>query len=68
MRQYRGALSDPNLIKNPQRIIGQETHHAFNFTNWTQEMAKYYPDLIDLDKTTKSISTGLVNVITHVSK
>ena len=54
MRQYRGALSDPKLIDDVQRIIGQEAHHAFNFINWTREMAKRYPDRPALDESAKS--------------
>jgi len=53
MRQYRGALSEPKLIGDVQRIIGQEAHHAFNFVNWTQEMAKRYPNITKLDSSAK---------------
>ncbi len=54
MRQYRGELSEPKLIDDVQRIIGQESHHAFNFVNWTKEMAKRYPDVLKLDESAKA--------------
>ncbi|MBT3737356.1 MAG: hypothetical protein HOG25_22135, partial [Gammaproteobacteria bacterium] len=54
MRQYRGALSEPKLIDDIQRIIGQEAHHAFNFVNWTKRLAKQYPALTRLDESAKT--------------
>ena len=44
MRQYRGELSDPKLLQDVQAIIGQESHHAFNFSKWTQRLADKYPE------------------------
>ena len=49
MRAYRDELKDPALHTDVQAIIGQESHHAFNFLGWNQAMAQFYPGLADLD-------------------
>ena len=49
MRQYRGELSDPKLLQDVQAIIGQESHHAFNFSKWTQRLADKYPEIARVD-------------------
>ena len=48
MRQYRGELTDPNLRRDVQRIIGQESHHAFNFIQWNAAMIRRYPKVEQL--------------------
>ncbi len=58
MREYRDELSDPALVKDIQAIIGQEAHHAFNFINWTKEMGKKYPGLLQLDASAKKYFEG----------
>jgi len=65
MRQYRGALSEPKLIDDIQRIIGQEAHHAFNFVNWTNTLAKRYPDLTRLDESAKTWFEKAFNSKSH---
>jgi len=54
MREYRGELTDSKLIDNVQAIIGQESHHAFNFLNWTRMMSRRYPKLAELDEDARS--------------
>ena len=49
MREYRGELSDPRLLQDVQAIIGQESHHAFNFSKWTQQLADKYPEIARVD-------------------
>ena len=49
MREWRGELDDPKLLEDVQAIIGQESHHAFNFLKWTEAMSKRYPKLPDID-------------------
>lgn len=50
MRAYRGELEDDVLLKDVQKIIGQEAHHAFNFVNWTDAMCTHYPGLRRIDE------------------
>ena len=50
MRAYRDELNDEKLKSDVRAIIGQESHHALNFINWTTEMAKRYPRLPALDQ------------------
>ncbi len=54
MREYRDELADLNLIDDVKGIIGQESHHAFNFERWTLEMSKHYQALPDIDARAKS--------------
>ena len=49
MRAYRDDLTDAQLRADVQAIIGQESHHAFNFLKWTQAMSGRYPNLKALD-------------------
>ncbi len=49
MRAYRAELSDQTLLSDVQAIIGQESHHAFNFINWTRTLEKHYPGVLALD-------------------
>ena len=51
MRRYRDSLSNPKLSADVQAIIGQESHHAFNFIAWTRSMTRRYPRLARLDRT-----------------
>ena len=37
MREYRGELSDPELLHDVQAIIGQESHHASTWRSWTHD-------------------------------
>lgn len=50
MREYRDELASPLLKKEVQAIIGQESHHAFNFVNWTKVLAQHYPGIGKLDE------------------
>ena len=49
MRTWRDELDDPELKADVQAIIGQESHHAFNFIKWTEVMCRRYPKLAALD-------------------
>lgn len=49
LREVRGDLTDPQLVKDVQAIIGQEAYHAFNFEAWTRRMNAHYPGLSALD-------------------
>lgn len=49
MRRYRDELNNPQLRKDVQAIIGQESHHAFNFTKWNAELGKKYPKLKNIE-------------------
>jgi len=53
MREYRDEITDPKLIEDVKGIIGQESHHAFNFEQWTKEMNRRYPGLPAIDKSAK---------------
>ena len=35
MRAYRKDTADEKLLSEVQALIGQESHHAFNFVQWT---------------------------------
>ena len=59
MREYRGELSDPGLLQDVQAIIGQESHHAFNFSKWTQRLAEKYPDVARVDDACSKTFTGM---------
>ena len=48
MRAYRGELKDTDLLADVQDIIGQESHHAFNFLGWNQALEHHYPGIKDL--------------------
>ena len=50
MRIYRDGLKDKQLLDDVQAIIGQESHHAFNFLDWTRELIKKYPEIADCDQ------------------
>ena len=50
MRVYRDELQDEQLLDDLQAIIGQESHHAFNFLCWTRELTKRYPEIADLNR------------------
>ncbi len=54
MRAYRGELNDQQLLDDVQAIIGQESHHAFNFLSWTKELIKKYPEIERLDQEAKA--------------
>jgi predicted metal-dependent hydrolase len=49
MRQWRDELNDDQLKADVQAIIGQESHHAFNFLKWTEAMSSRYPRLPLID-------------------
>lgn len=49
MRAYRDELDDAKLKADVQAIIGQESHHAFNFLSWTRAMCRRYPGLAAID-------------------
>lgn len=49
MREWRDEIDDQALKADVQAIIGQESHHAFNFLKWTQAMSLRYPKLPALD-------------------
>ncbi len=49
MREWRDEVDDEALRDDVQAIIGQESHHAFNFLKWTQAMAMRYPKLPAID-------------------
>jgi hypothetical protein len=49
MRAYRQEITDKKLLTEVQALIGQESHHAFNFVNWTRKMSERYPELPALD-------------------
>jgi predicted metal-dependent hydrolase len=50
MRKWRDELDDPELKADVQAIIGQESHHAFNFLKWTKAMERRYPGLKAIDE------------------
>jgi len=45
MRTFRAELRDKRLLEDVQNIIGQESHHAFNFVRWTKELSRKYPEI-----------------------
>ena len=49
MRAYRDDIDDPKLLQDVQAIIGQESHHAFNFTKWTQRLSQRYPRINEIN-------------------
>lgn len=50
MRAYRKDIADEKLLSEVQALIGQESHHAFNFVQWTAKMGESYPELPALDQ------------------
>jgi uncharacterized protein len=50
MRTYRDDLDDAELLEDIKRIIGQESHHAFNFKQWNQAMRGRYPKVAALEQ------------------
>jgi uncharacterized protein len=54
LREVRGDLADPQLVKDVQAIIGQEAYHAFNFEGWTRRMNEHYPRLPAIDAVAKN--------------
>ncbi len=58
MRAYRDELEQEDLLRDVQAIIGQESHHAFNFLGWTREMSRRYPKLPALDEHAKNYFDG----------
>jgi len=53
MREYRDEINHDKLINDVKAIIGQESHHAFNFERWTSEMDKRYTGLSNLNNLAK---------------
>ena len=53
LREVRGDLADPQLVKDVQAIIGQEAYHAFNFEGWTRRMNEHYVGLPVIDVVAK---------------
>ena len=56
MRAYRDGLLDRQLLDDVQAIIGQESHHASNFINWTQALAAKYLEIAEVDHDACSFS------------
>ena len=54
MRAYRDEVSDEKLREEVKSIIGQESHHAFNFERWTREMEKRYQGLAEVNQSGKN--------------
>lgn len=54
LREVRGDLTDPQLVKDVQAIIGQEAYHAFNFEGWTRRMNEHYTRLPEIDAVAKN--------------
>jgi predicted metal-dependent hydrolase len=54
MREYRDEINCEKLSADVKSIIGQESHHAFNFEHWTSEMNKRYEGLPEVDESGKS--------------
>ncbi len=54
MRAYRDELQDEKLSLDVKAIIGQESHHAFNFEKWTAEMCKRYKGLAAINDHAKT--------------
>jgi len=61
MRRYRDRIRDPELLEDVQRIIGQESHHAFNFVQWNQAMARRYPKVSVLAEEAKGYFERALN-------
>jgi len=62
MRAYRDQIQDEELLEDVQAIIGQESHHAFNFVAWTKVLCERYPNLARLDQHAKEyFETALTN-------
>ncbi len=53
MRTYRDALDEPQLLDDVRRIIGQESHHAFNFKQWNQAMRQRYPKVAGFEQASR---------------
>lgn len=49
MREYRDELNDEQLLADVRAIIGQESHHAFNFSKWNEDLLAKYPKLEKVD-------------------
>ena len=54
MRRHRQELDNPALLQDVKAIIGQESHHAFNFTKWTKQRSSHYPGLAEIDRSAKA--------------
>jgi hypothetical protein len=60
MRHYRDELNDPQLLAEVKAIIGQESHHAFNFIGWNKAMEEHYPGIMALDAQASNYFEGLL--------
>ena len=60
MRTYRDELDDTKLLDDVKRIIGQESHHAFNFVQWNQTMRERYPKVAALEQESIRYFEGLL--------
>ncbi|MBK7685552.1 MAG: metal-dependent hydrolase [Rhodocyclaceae bacterium] len=54
LREIRGDLANPQLVKDVQAIIGQEAYHAFNFESWTRRLNAHYLRLPEIDAHAKN--------------
>lgn len=54
MRAHRDEIEDQELRGEIQAIIGQEAHHAFNFSKLNQRLAQKYPGIGKLDAGAKT--------------
>jgi len=66
MREFREELKDNELKKDVQAIIGQEAHHAFNFSKWTKRLATAYPRIQHYDNASRMFFTEAIK--THSKK
>lgn len=60
MRRYRPDLDDTALLQDVKSIIGQESHHAFNFIKWTEQLSDHYPGLAEIDRHAKAYFETLI--------
>ncbi len=54
MREFRDEIENAKLLGDVQAIIGQESHHAFNFVEWTKFLANRYPKVPTLDTSARN--------------
>lgn len=50
MRKAKEEITDPKLLKEVSAIIGQEAHHAKNFLQFNEAMARRYPKVKAMDE------------------
>ena len=64
MRKAKEQITDPQLLKDVSAIIGQEAHHAKNFLQFNEAMARRYPKAKALDESAQVYFASRANTDT----